>query len=50
LNKTDLSRSALCKDPDVKRELLKTLTAHGISTKLERFEIPKGITLIEVPW
>ncbi len=50
LNKTDLSRSALCADQAVNREILKTLTAYGVSVKLERFEIPKAITLIEAPW
>ena len=50
LGKTDLARAALCNDPTINREVLKSLTSYGISVKLERFEIPKAVTLVEQPW
>ena len=45
-----MSRSELCNDPAVSKDVLKTLAGFGLSKHLERFEIPKAILLIDEPW
>ena len=45
-----MKREELCNDPEVVKEMLKTLTAFGISMRLEKFEIPKALLLLDEPW
>lgn len=40
----------LCNDDTIKTALVKELSAHGIKSRLERFEIPQKITLIVDSW
>lgn len=50
LGKGALTRAELCKDPAVVGEVLERLAAYGARGKLERFEIPKAVTLVDAPW
>ena len=40
----------LCIDERIKEEVLKSITSHGLSLGLEKFEIPKKIYLTTEPW
>lgn len=50
MNKSKLSRIELCQDKDVTQEILKMVSSYGMKMKLERFEIPKAVTLIHESW
>ena len=39
----------LC-DVDVQKHILKTLIAHGIQNRLQKFEIPQVVTLVQEEW
>ncbi len=43
-------KDSLHTDPSVIKEVIKQLTAHGLSMGLEKFEIPKQVTLLDEQW
>merc|ERR1719347_1352798 len=53
-NSTDITEGSsyeqLCNDPDLVREVLKILSAHGKNNGLEKFEIPTKIQLCPEVW
>ena len=50
LGKADLSREEACLDPEIVEELTSALWKHGLNQRLEKFEIPKVLTLVAEPW
>ena len=50
LEKAGLSREETCCDPEVVEELTSALWKHGLNQRLEKFEIPKALTLVPEPW
>ena len=50
LGKADLSREEACLDPEILEELTSALWKHGLNQRLEKFEIPKVLTLVAEPW
>ncbi|XP_030629001.1 long-chain-fatty-acid--CoA ligase 3b [Chanos chanos] len=40
----------ICNNPDMEKEVLRTITETAVTAKLERFEIPKKIRLSAEPW
>lgn len=50
LEKAGLSREDACRDPEVVEELTSALWKHGLNQRLEKFEIPKALTLVPEPW
>ena len=50
LGKAGLSREEACRDPEIVEELTSALWKHGLNQRLEKFEIPKALTLVAEPW
>lgn len=50
LRKKGFTTGELCKDESVKTALCKILLSFGLSNGLEKFEIPKKITLVQDEW
>lgn len=50
LGKTGMQREEACTDKIVIKELTSVLFKHGLSQKLEKFEIPRAIFLVSEPW
>ena len=50
LGKADISREEACSNPKIVEELTKDLWKHGLNQRLEKFEIPKALTLVAEPW
>jgi len=50
LGKTEADYERLCKDNDVIKAVLNTLSMHGKKSNLERFEIPLRLTLSPETW
>lgn len=48
--KTGLTREEACLDADIVADVAATLFKHGLSQRLEKFEIPKAVTLVAEPW
>ena len=45
-----LPYGALLKDIDVQQHVLKSLIDHGMKNRLEKFEIPRAVTLVQEEW
>lgn len=50
IKKSEEAFDELCKDNDIINEVLKKLTDHGMTNGLEKFEIPRAITLCPQIW
>jgi len=50
LGKTYSEYNDLCKDSDIIQAVLKSINVHGIKSNLEKFEIPKMVTLVPEAW
>jgi len=50
LGKTYSDFNNLCQDQDIVQAVVKTLGIHGIKSNLEKFEIPKMVTLAPEAW
>ena len=50
ITKKDAAYEDICSDPAIIKELLKQISTHGLSMGLEKFEIPKQISLISEQW
>jgi len=50
LGKTYSDYNILCKDNDIIQAVLKSISIHGIKSNLEKFEIPKVLTLAPEAW
>ena len=50
LGKADISREEACSNPKIVEELTKDLWKHGLNQRLEKFEIPKALTLVADLW
>jgi len=50
LGKTYSDYTQLCQDGDIVQAVVKTLGIHGIKSNLEKFEIPKMVTLAPEAW
>ena len=46
----ELPYRALIRDVDVQQKILKTLIDHGMQKRLEKFEIPRAVTLVQEEW
>jgi len=45
-----MQREEACLDRDIVRDLASTLLKHGLSQKLQKFEIPRTVSLVAEPW
>jgi len=45
-----IEREDLCTQGDIARDLANTLREHGLSQRLEKFEIPRSVFLVNEPW
>jgi len=50
LGKTYSDYNKLCQDNDIVQAVVKTLGIHGIKSNLEKFEIPKMVSLVPEAW
>jgi len=50
LGKEGLSREEACLDQDILSDISSALFKHGLSQRLEKFEIPRAIHLVSEPW
>jgi len=50
LGKTYSEYNDLCKDSDIIQAVIKSINVHGIKSNLEKFEIPKVVTLVPEAW
>jgi len=50
LGKTYSDYNVLCKDNDIIQAVIKSINVHGIKSNLEKFEIPKMVTLVPEAW
>lgn len=50
IRKQNLSRQDLCRDPAMIRAVQDVILKHAATVKLEKFEVPKQISLIEDQW
>jgi len=50
LGKTYSEYNDLCKDSDIIQAVMKNINVHGIKSNLEKFEIPKMVTLVPEAW
>jgi long-chain acyl-CoA synthetase len=50
LGKTYSDYNTLCQDLDIIQAVTKSLGIHGIKSNLEKFEIPRMITLVPEAW
>eukprot|EP00092_Neocalanus_flemingeri_P016880 GFUD01018258.1.p1 GENE.GFUD01018258.1~~GFUD01018258.1.p1 ORF type:complete len:731 (+),score=161.78 GFUD01018258.1:266-2194(+) len=50
LGLTKLDRESLCQNEKVVENVLHVLSKHGVSQRLEKFEIPKAVYLVSEPW
>jgi len=50
LGKTYSDYNSLCQDNDIVQAVLKSISVHGIKSNLEKFEIPKMVTLAPEAW
>jgi len=47
---SDLTRDELCQNPTVIADFLKLITQHASKQMLQKFEIPRAVSLINEPW
>merc|ERR1711934_530857 len=45
-----MQRDEACLDKDVVDDITSTLFKHGLSQRLEKFEIPRTVCLVAEPW
>merc|ERR1712083_810678 len=50
LGKTYSDYNILCQDNDIVQAVLKSISIHGIKSNLEKFEIPRMVTLVPEAW
>eukprot|EP00092_Neocalanus_flemingeri_P008227 GFUD01008870.1.p1 GENE.GFUD01008870.1~~GFUD01008870.1.p1 ORF type:complete len:716 (+),score=173.62 GFUD01008870.1:63-2210(+) len=50
LGLTKLDRESLCQNEKVVENVLHVLSKHGVTQRLEKFEIPKAVYLVSEPW
>jgi len=50
LGKTYSDYNILCQDNDIVQAVLKSISVHGIKSNLEKFEIPRMVTLVPEAW
>ena len=50
LDKTSLDFDTQCEDKDLTYAVLRELQTHGKKHKLEKFEIPGGVTMVKEIW
>jgi len=50
LGKSTATREELCKDVEVIADYIKIINSHGNQQKLQKFEIPRAVFLINEPW
>ena len=50
LDKTSLDFETQCSDKDLTYAVLRELQTHGKKHKLEKFEIPGGVTMVKEIW
>jgi len=50
LCKESMSREEACLNGDIVRDLTATLLKHGLSQKMQKFEIPRTLCLVAEPW
>jgi long-chain acyl-CoA synthetase len=46
----ELPYEALLRDVDVQQHILKILIDHGMKNRLQKFEIPNAVTLVQEEW
>jgi long-chain acyl-CoA synthetase len=46
----ELPYEALLRDVDVQQHILKNLIDHGMKNRLQKFEIPNAVTLVQEEW
>merc|ERR1712066_793964 len=50
IGKSTASREELCRDPEVISDYLRVISSHGSKQMLQKFEIPRAVSLISEPW
>jgi len=50
IGKSTASREELCQDPAVISDYLRVISSHGAQQMLQKFEIPRAVSLISEPW